>query len=196
MSAPLGRRSTVVASWLVFTAVATGVGLAAVELVSDPILEQSLAGNGPPAGVAATPGGGSATGDGSLPGGSPSSAGTTTTATGRPTPTASPTQVPSATSTRPSPSSSTADRTAAPRRGATISAPRTVRTEAGSVTARCVGASGRLTSWSPAPGWRVHGVDPGPDDSPKVDFEGEGGEVRVEFRCSGGRPVSSVERSD
>lgn len=205
MTTPLGRRSTVVGSWLVFTAVATGVGLAAVELVSDPILEQSLAGGRPQGGVAvqapADPGAAART--------LPSSTSSTASRT-----------VPTATSARPSPStpSTTTRRSAAPTRSTSsrpprptasrtsstpprrtastvVTASRTVRTEAGSATARCSGATGRLSSWSPAPGWRVKNVDPGPDDTPKVEFESEQGEVRVDFRCSGGRPVSAVQRS-
>ncbi|MGW5264196.1 hypothetical protein ACWEQG_24755 [Microbispora sp. NPDC004025] len=74
-----------------------------------------------------------------------------------------------------------------------------ISTGAGSVIARCDGGLARLQSWTPAQGYEVHDVDPGPDDHARVRFESdEGGEGRVEIevRCASDVPVPRISRHD
>ncbi|NUW37510.1 septum formation initiator [Nonomuraea sp. SMC257] len=76
--------------------------------------------------------------------------------------------------------------TAAPAAGG-----RLLQTAGGTVIASCEGDRVRLRSWSPAQGFSVDGVEPGPALRAKVEFEPEeGDEVEVAIVCSGGRPVS------
>jgi len=50
-----------------------------------------------------------------------------------------------------------------------------------------------LRSWSPAQGYSVDGVEPGPGGEAAVEFEHDGEEagedVELKLGCSGGRPV-------
>jgi pyruvate/2-oxoglutarate dehydrogenase complex dihydrolipoamide acyltransferase (E2) component len=70
---------------------------------------------------------------------------------------------------------------------------RVITTRGGSVVARCQGGLVTLRSWSPAQGYEVDDVDPGPDESAKVTFESDRGEVEIEVRCSASGPVHTVE---
>ncbi|WP_405393954.1 hypothetical protein [Microbispora hainanensis] len=73
---------------------------------------------------------------------------------------------------------------------------RLVSTDAGSVIARCDGELVRLQSWTPAQGFEVDDVDPGPDDRARVRFESDEARLEVEVRCSGGVPVPRITRHD
>lgn len=73
---------------------------------------------------------------------------------------------------------------------------RLVSTDAGSVIARCDGGLVRLQSWTPAQGFEVDDVDPGPDDRARVKFESDEDRLEVEVRCSGGVPVPRITRHD
>ncbi|GAB3146634.1 septum formation initiator [Microbispora hainanensis] len=73
---------------------------------------------------------------------------------------------------------------------------RLVSTDAGSVIARCDGELVRLQSWTPAQGFEVDDVDPGPDDRARVKFESDEDRLEVEVRCSGGVPVPRITRHD
>ncbi|MCP2344859.1 hypothetical protein [Nonomuraea roseoviolacea] len=100
-------------------------------------------------------------------------------ATARPRPAATP--APPTGTPAPSPAG-----TAAPAAGG-----RLLQTAGGTVIASCEGDRVRLRSWSPAQGYSVDGVEPGPALRAKVEFEPEEGEeVEVTIACSGGRPVS------
>ncbi|WP_214109910.1 hypothetical protein [Acrocarpospora catenulata] len=63
-------------------------------------------------------------------------------------------------------------------------------TSGGTAVAACTGGQARLLSWTPAQGYQVDDVDPGPDDHVKVKFEADDSEVEIEIRCSGGIPVA------
>lgn len=66
-----------------------------------------------------------------------------------------------------------------------------VRTAGGTVIASCAGGEVTLRSWSPAQGYAVHGVDPGPRRDAKVRFRpADGDDVEVRIVCSAGRPVT------
>ncbi|MBE3011265.1 septum formation initiator [Microbispora sp. NEAU-D428] len=73
---------------------------------------------------------------------------------------------------------------------------RLVSTGAGSLIARCDGGLVRLQSWTPAQGFEVDDVDPGPDDRARVKFESDEGRLEIEVRCAGGVPVPRVTRHD
>ncbi|MEU6427894.1 hypothetical protein ABZ860_18560 [Microbispora sp. NPDC046973] len=73
---------------------------------------------------------------------------------------------------------------------------RLVSTGAGSLIARCDGGLVRLQSWTPAQGYEVDDVDPGPDDRARVKFESDEGRLEVEVRCAGGVPVPRITRHD
>ncbi len=73
---------------------------------------------------------------------------------------------------------------------------RLVSTGAGSLIARCDGGLVRLQSWTPAQGFEVDDVDPGPDDRARVKFESDEGRIEIEVRCAGGVPVPRITRHD
>ncbi|MBN6053333.1 hypothetical protein JYK22_15445, partial [Nonomuraea sp. RK-328] len=78
---------------------------------------------------------------------------------------------------------------------APVAGGRLLQTAGGTVIASCEGDRVRLRSWSPAQGFSVDGVEPGPALRAKVEFEpDEGEEVEVVIVCSGGRPVSLPKR--
>ncbi|KAB8195719.1 hypothetical protein FH608_009390 [Nonomuraea phyllanthi] len=63
----------------------------------------------------------------------------------------------------------------------------------GTVIASCAGDLVTLRSWSPAQGYSVDGVEPGPAREAKVEFEPDDGEdVKLEISCPAGRPVSRI----
>jgi hypothetical protein len=65
-----------------------------------------------------------------------------------------------------------------------------VRTPGGTVIASCAGGLVTLRSWSPAQGYSVDGVEPGPGREAEVEFEADEGEdVELKLGCSGDRPV-------
>ncbi|MFI7692160.1 hypothetical protein ACIBQ6_24030 [Nonomuraea sp. NPDC049655] len=68
---------------------------------------------------------------------------------------------------------------------------RLMRTEAGTVIASCSGGLVTLRSWSPAQGYSVDGVQPGPAREAKVEFEPEDGEeVELKIFCSPDGPAT------
>ncbi|WP_250006430.1 septum formation initiator [Actinoplanes sp. M2I2] len=65
----------------------------------------------------------------------------------------------------------------------------------GTATVRCrPGDQAYLDSWSPAPGYRVHDYDRGPDDEVRVRFEGPDGRAEFRFHCAGGVPQREQRR--
>jgi hypothetical protein len=72
---------------------------------------------------------------------------------------------------------------------------RLVQTAGGTVIAVCEGGKVTLRSWSPAQGYSVDGVEPGPGREASVEFEpgGEGDDVEVTIFCQDGRPVKRGE---
>ncbi len=50
-----------------------------------------------------------------------------------------------------------------------------------------------LVSWSPAQGFAVDQVDPGPTDHASVRFEGGETRVDVDVRCNGNTPVAEFD---
>ncbi|WP_329102391.1 septum formation initiator [Micromonospora sp. NBC_01699] len=69
-------------------------------------------------------------------------------------------------------------------------------TTGGTVVARCDGRTVSLVLWTPAQGYAVKQVDPGPDDRAEVTFEGRAGRVEVRVSCPAGRPDASVREED
>ncbi|MEU5860554.1 MULTISPECIES: hypothetical protein [unclassified Nonomuraea] len=68
---------------------------------------------------------------------------------------------------------------------------RLMRTEAGTVIASCSGGLVTLRSWSPAQGYSVDGVEPGPAQEAKVEFEPEDGkEVELKIFCTPEGPAT------
>ncbi|MEO3788838.1 hypothetical protein ABGB14_01425 [Nonomuraea sp. B10E15] len=66
-----------------------------------------------------------------------------------------------------------------------------IRSAGGTVVASCDGDRVTLRSWSPAQGYAVDGVEPGPARETKVEFEPEeGDEIELTIACSGGRPAA------
>lgn len=67
---------------------------------------------------------------------------------------------------------------------------RLIRSAGGTVIAACEDGRVTLRSWSPAQGYKVDSVDPGPDHEAKVEFEPDDGEeVELKIVCSDGAPV-------
>ncbi len=65
-----------------------------------------------------------------------------------------------------------------------------IRTPGGTVIASCSGGLVTLRSWSPAQGYSVDGVEPGPAREAEVEFEaGEREDVELKLGCSADRPV-------
>ncbi len=65
-----------------------------------------------------------------------------------------------------------------------------IRTPGGTVIASCSGGMVTLRSWSPAQGYSVDGVEPGPAREAEVEFEaGEREDVELKLGCSADRPV-------
>ncbi|MGI5148657.1 septum formation initiator [Plantactinospora sp. CA-294935] len=160
------RRRTLlaVAGWLLAALVATGTGLAAVQVIgagltgpagevrSPDEVARALAATPPPSAPGAVP-----------PGGPTPSGGTASVA---PTPSAAPGSPAGADDAR-----------------------RLVSTPGGTVVAECDGRRVWLTAWTPAQGYRVGEVERGPDDDAEVTFHGSGGRIEVEVECVAGRPV-------
>ncbi|MEO3859211.1 hypothetical protein [Acrocarpospora sp. B8E8] len=72
-------------------------------------------------------------------------------------------------------------------------APRELRvfaTTGGTTVAACISGQASLLSWTPAQGYHVDDVDPGPDNHAKVKFEADDAEVEVEVHCEAGHPIS------
>ena len=99
------------------------------------------------------------------------------------------TAIPRSTPAVPSGGPSTTGGTAAPGRPR---ATRLITSPGGSVVASCSGDQVTLRSWSPAQGYEVDDVAPGPDDDAKVKFESGGAESEIEVRCSPTGPVYAL----
>ncbi|MDG4788718.1 septum formation initiator [Micromonospora sp. WMMD1102] len=169
------RRRTLlaVAGWLLAALVATGTGLAAVQVIgagltgpagevrSPDEVARALAGTPPPAGPGAVPPGAPVPpdGTGSVPLAPPGGTGSAS-----PAPSGGP------------PTAADGSR-------------RLVVTPGGSVLAECTGQRVWLASWTPAQGYRTGEVERGPDDDAEVTFHGSGGRIEVEVECAAGRPV-------
>ncbi|SEL68629.1 hypothetical protein [Nonomuraea pusilla] len=66
-----------------------------------------------------------------------------------------------------------------------------VRSPGGTVVASCEGDLVTLRSWSPAQGYSVDGVEPGPTRQARVEFEpDEGHDVELRITCVAGRPLA------
>ncbi|GAA3775997.1 hypothetical protein GCM10022225_74960 [Plantactinospora mayteni] len=164
------RRRTLlaVAGWLLAALVATGTGLAAVQVIGagltgpagelrspDEVARALAAATPPPATSGAVP-----------PGGPTPTPGTANAA---PTSSAVPPGSPAGTD----------------------DSRRLVSTPGGTVLAECAGRQVWLTAWTPAQGYRVGEVERGPDDDAEVTFHGSGGRIEVEVECVAGKPVPS-----
>ncbi|WP_336204804.1 hypothetical protein [Nonomuraea sp. LPB2021202275-12-8] len=120
----------------------------------------------------------------------------TATATATARPAGSPPSTPSASTpsaSTPSASTPSASTPSASTPSSTPVAPEGefIRTPGGTVIASCAGDLVTLRSWSPAQGYSVDGVEPGPDREAGVEFEADEGEdVELKLGCSGGRPVT------
>jgi hypothetical protein len=81
-----------------------------------------------------------------------------------------------------------------PSASADLSAPTKVfSTPGGTVIALCRDGLIRLRSWSPAQGYSVDDVEPGPARRAEVEFESDQSELKVEVRCgTDGLPVHTV----
>jgi hypothetical protein len=73
---------------------------------------------------------------------------------------------------------------------------RTLASRGGSVVAACSSGIVRLRSWSPAVGYRVDEVDPGPDDEAEITFVSSSSEVQMKVRCVSGVPSAETEVDD
>jgi hypothetical protein len=73
---------------------------------------------------------------------------------------------------------------------------RSVTTDGGTVTARCVGAVATLVSWSPRTEWGVGGVVAGPASTVRVRFVHESDRIDVSAVCRAGAPVFSSSEGD
>ncbi|MFI0423886.1 hypothetical protein [Spongiactinospora sp. 9N601] len=68
-----------------------------------------------------------------------------------------------------------------------------IRTEGGTLVARCAGGKVALRSLTPAQGYAVDDVDAGPATRARAEFETGDTEIRVEVRCdANGRPVHTI----
>jgi hypothetical protein len=66
-----------------------------------------------------------------------------------------------------------------------------MRTAGGTVIASCTGDQVTLRSWTPALGYSVDEVEPGPAREAKVEFEpDEGEDIELRITCSAGVPVA------
>jgi serine/threonine-protein kinase len=63
------------------------------------------------------------------------------------------------------------------------------------VLAQCTEDGAYLVSISPAPGYRVTRVDPGPAPEATVTFQSGQGEVEVLVRCLSGAPRATLHRT-
>lgn len=186
------RRTVVltVTGWLAAAVVATVTGIAVVTLIArlligppadDPLSQDDVTGalaTSPPppvAGVAVE----------ETPSPSPSSA--------SPSPSAKkPEPEPSRRGKDPEPEPEPSD---SPSPDKTAPKPRTraLNTPGGTVVARCAGTRVTLLSWSPAQGYAVEDVDPGPAKQATVTFERRSNEVQAKVTCVEGRPFIRVD---
>lgn len=99
----------------------------------------------------------------------------------------------SATATATAPAGSAPAPTSPSASPASSAAPQTVdrrlSASSGTVTAQCQGTVVFLTSWSPALGYQVQGVQRGPARQATVVFAGAGRLVHVQVFCVGGAPT-------
>ncbi|WP_327584448.1 hypothetical protein OHA25_53125 [Nonomuraea sp. NBC_00507] len=66
-----------------------------------------------------------------------------------------------------------------------------IRSAGGTVIASCTGDQVVLRSWSPAQGYSVDGVEPGPANEATVEFEpDEGEDVELKIVCVSGSPAA------
>jgi len=175
----------VAAGWLLTAVIATGAGIAVINLLGRP-----LAGGAGDVISARQAAEALATATVSPASPPPSPA------PSAPTPSA-PTPSPSTASPTPDDTgSATPEATETPRPETTSAAPaksKVITTRGGSVVARCVGREVTLRSWSPAQGYEIDDVDAGPDDDAKVKFERDDDEVEIEIRCAASGPVYTVQ---
>lgn len=71
-----------------------------------------------------------------------------------------------------------------------------ITTRGGVVVASCDGDQVTLRSWSPAQGYEVDDVDPGPDDDAEVIFESGDSETEIEIHCTPAGPDPTIRSSD
>jgi hypothetical protein len=71
-----------------------------------------------------------------------------------------------------------------------------ITTRGGVVMASCHGDQVTLHSWSPAQGYEVDDVDPGPDDEAEVIFESDDSETEIKVHCTPAGPAPAIRSSD
>jgi hypothetical protein len=69
---------------------------------------------------------------------------------------------------------------------------RSLSSVGGTVVANCRTAGAYLVYWSPAPGYRVDEVSRGPAEPARLQFEGQGLEVKVSVSCVTGTPQATT----
>jgi hypothetical protein len=115
----------------------------------------------------------------------------------QPTPTPSPlpsgfaaADPPTAPVTAPSRAASATPKGATP--GDVAANQRSLSSVGGTVVANCRTGGAYLVYWSPAPGYRVDDVSRGPAEPARLQFEGQGLEVKVSVSCVTGTPQATV----
>ena len=176
-----GSRGAVAGLWALFAAVAIVSGWIAVQMVGSAVTPASIP---------------------VLTVGEVSQGLVTSAPTDEPTPVAkprpskskgAPSSTPSpSTSSRPSPTPTASAKTTTtpPRPKAVV---RTLASRGGSVVAACSAGQVTLRSWSPAVGYRVDEVDPGPDEEVELRFVSNDSEATMQVRCLSGVPAARTE---
>lgn len=159
-----------VSLWVAAGLAALLAGLAAIQTVRTAVGEPVASANPGSTQPAATP---SAT---TAPSQDPTSPGPEPTASATATPAATATPRPSATQPAPPPAAATA----------------TLSSAGGTVVASCTAGTVRLLAWSPAPGYAVDEVEPGPAAEAEVRFAGGGTRVQVSVTCGAAGPEQRV----
>jgi pyruvate/2-oxoglutarate dehydrogenase complex dihydrolipoamide acyltransferase (E2) component len=72
---------------------------------------------------------------------------------------------------------------------------RLITSPGGTVLARCSGTDAYLVSLSPAPGYRVTRVDPGPAPETTLTFQSGQSQVELVVRCLSGVPHATIHRT-
>jgi hypothetical protein len=83
-------------------------------------------------------------------------------------------------------------RATVPTSSAATGSERSLSSVGGNVVARCQSGGAYLVYWSPAPGYRVDDVVRGPAQPARLQFQGQGREVKVSVSCVNGTPQATT----
>jgi len=175
------RRALVLAIWLVGTAAATTMALAATNLVGNRVTDAPRSGSGSEV----------AAGSASTTSAAPSTTSTATSVEVAPT-------TPPGTGTAPTSGPAATSPTTAPPPPTTpppTTTTGTFQSEGGTLGAACEGTAVRLVWASPKDGFAAEVHDSGPAEL-EVRFSSEEHESRVKVRCAAGAPMAEVEERD